>query len=423
MKTITEKFISGIKWNTIEACLYQGILWGYHMILFSSFDRAFYGTMGILFSLLYIGVTFFNLGLESALSPFIRQYTESKSSFRALLGRQCIPNLIAYSGLIFFGYTYDFNNFFKHLGVPQIDQSIIMILLLLLVVESIKKIIKTFLGLLFYNQKLATLEITYIIFYVATVAGFYYTYSLMNLYIIFLPMLIYSTVLMLIQTVLLYVHYNQLPDVSYLYTPALSRRIMRSRIFGYMNQLGHLIFSGNMFVAVFAGQLGISYAALAKIMSTTMQSISMITQKIIGQASEAALAHAHAYASHEKQSLFTLANHYAQIIICVLFGFLCFINYETVMTHFMSSTLHMNAMILVFSVLLIIEPFFMTYEKRYLIEEKGRYLSYYNLTMLGLFALWIYCDCAYPLLSLSGLTIVRITWYAALGMYRTSRHG
>lgn len=423
MQTITEKFISGIKWNTIEACLYQGIFWGYHVILFSSFDRAFYGTMGILFSLLYIGVTIFNLGLESALSPFIRQYTESKSSFRFLLGRQCIPNLIAYCGLIFFGYLYDFNNFFKHLAIPQIDQPIIIILLLLLVVESIKKIIKTFLGLLFYNQKLATLEITYISLYVLTVMGCYYTYMSMSLYIIFLPMLIYSTLLLFIQLGLVYVHYQQLPDSAYDYVPDLSRRIIRSRIFGYINQLGHLIFSGNMFVAVFAGQLGISYAALAKIMSTTMQSISTITHKIIGQASEAAMAHAHAYASHEKQSLFDLANNYAQIVICILFASLCFINYETVMTHFMSSTLHTSAMILVFSVLLLVEPFFMTYEKRYLIEEKGRYLSYYNVTMLALFALWIYCDCTYPLLSLSGLTIVRMTWYAALGMYRTSKHG
>jgi hypothetical protein len=416
MKTITEQFLSGIKWNTIEACLYQGILWGYHVTLFSSFDRAFYGTVGILFSLLYIGVTLCTLGLDSALSPFIRQYTQSKTAFRALLGRQCIPNLITYCGLILFAYGYDINNLLRYLGLSPIDQSMIIILTILLIVESIKKVIKTFLGLLFYNQQLATIEISYIIVYMTTVAGLCYVRVPMTLYVIFLPMLIYSIIIAIILAGFLYRRYHQLPDDSYSADARLIKRITQSRIFGYINQLGHLIFSGNMLV-LFAAQLGISYAAVAKIMTTSIQLVSTITQKIIGQASEAAFAHAHAYATHEKQSLFSLANYYAQIVIIGLFAFCCALNHKAIAGHVTSSDIHTNAMILAFSILLLIEPFFMTYEKKYLIEEKGRYLSYYHLTMITLFGLWIYSNCAHPLLCLLILMGVRITWYGTFRMY------
>lgn len=417
MKTITEQFLSGIKWNTIEACLYQSILWGYHVTLFSSFDRTFYGTVGILFSLLYIGVTLCTLGLDSALSPFIRQYTESKASFRALIGPNCVPNIITYSCLLLFAYVYDMNALFAHFQIPHLDHTFILLLIALLIVESIKKTVKTFLGLLFYNQKLATLEITYITTYVLTVAGLYYTHVPMTLYTIFLPMLVYSTIITIILIALLYRRYSQLPDTPYIREPALLGRIAQSRFFGYINQLGHLIFSGNMFVTLFAAQLGVSYAAVAKIMSTSMQSISNITHKIIGQASEAALAHAHAYATHEKQSLFALANTYTNTVIFYLFAFLCACNYKAVAAQITTSSLHTNAMLAVFSILLLIEPFFMMYEKKYLIEEKGRYLSYYHLSMIILFGLWIYNNCAYPLLCLMGLTIMRIAWYAALGMH------
>jgi len=416
MKTITEHFVTSIKWNTLEACLYQAIFWGYHITLFSTFDRAFYGTVGILFSLLYIGVTLFTLGLDSALSPFIRQFTESKASFRNLLGQQCTLNIITYCGLALLGGFYDINIFFKHFGIPLLDHSTIMILIFLLIIESAKKTIKTFLGLLFYNQKLATLEIAYITLYVFTVATLYHAKIPMTLSVIFLPMLIYSTVMLILLIALLYHPYHQLPDIPYQHKPDLSKRIFYSRIFGYINQLGHLIFSGNILVVFFAAQQGISYAALAKIISTTMQSISTITQKIIGQTSEAALAHAHAYATDEKKSLFSLANNYAQAVILCLFTFLCIINYQTIATHAINGTIQTNAMLLTFSILLLVEPFFLTYEKRYLIEEKGRYLSYYHLTMIGLFAFWIYCDCVYPLLFLLCLTAVRIAWYSVLGM-------
>lgn len=420
MKTITEQFLSGIKWNTIEACLYQGILWGYHVTLFKVLDRSLYGTVGILFSLLYIGVTLCTLGLDSALSPFIRQYTGSKTAFRHLLMIQWIPNLILYGGLILLGYYGDLNHFFALFGIPPLDQSLILILILLLIIESIKRIAKTYLGLLFYNQTLASLEIAYISLYVCTIAICSYAGLPISLLVIYLPMLVVSALFTTIFIILCVKNYQTLADGSYTPQPGLARRITRARFYGYINQVGHVIFSGNMFVTLSGAQLGLAYAAVAKIISTSIQSISTITHKVIGQSSEAALAHAHAYATHEKQSLFALANSYAQTVIFYLFACLCILNYKTVAAHVMINSLHTNALLITFCVLLLIEPFFITYEKRYLIEEKGRYLLWYHLTMIATFGLWIYSGCAFPLLCLLFLTCARITWLAILGAHHTS---
>lgn len=420
MKTITEKFLSGIKWNTLEACLYQGILWGFHVILFSKFDRNFYGTVGILFSLLYIGVTLCTLGLDSALSPFIRHYTQSKRSFFSLLGRQFLPNILIYSGLLALVSLYDMNHFFSLFGIPTLDSLFIFLFIMLLIVECVKKTIKTFLGLLFYNQQLATLEITYIILYVTTVAGLYYAHIAMTLYTIFVPVLIYSTIITGFLGALLYDCYCQFPDHAYAIEADLEKRIIRSRIFGYINQLGHIPFSGNMLVPLFAAHLGVSQAAIAKIISTSLQSISSITNKVIGQTSEAALAHAHAYATEEKNSIFALANRYAYSIIFYTLTILCIFNYKTIVAHGFTANLHTNTMLTAFTILLLVEPLFMTYEKKYLVEEKGRYLLYYNLTMLILFGLWIYSNCAYPFLCLLSLTSIRIAWYSILSMQKNT---
>jgi hypothetical protein len=416
MKTITEQFLAGIKWNTLEACLYQGILWGYHFMLFSTFDRSFYGTVGVIFSLLFMGVTFLTLGLDSALSPFIRHYTQSKASFRALMGRQFVPNLIIYGGLLLLVSFYDLNHLFSLFGVTRLDQSFILVLALLLILESIKKVIKSFLGLLFYNQQLATLEIIYILLYVMTIARIHYSGIPITLYALFLPMAIYSALTVGVLGVWLYNRYEQLPDLAYEPEATLAKRMNQSRFFGYINQVGHLLFSGNMLVAVFAAQTNVAYAAVAKILSTSIQTISNVINRIIGQPSEAALAHAHAYAADQKQSLFALANRYTQIMITTLFVLGFGLNYSAIATHAMNATLHTHALLVVFGILLLIEPFFITYEKKYLIEERGHYLSYYHLTMMLLFGLWVYLKCALPLLCLIGFTIVRLAWYQALGM-------
>jgi NADH:ubiquinone oxidoreductase subunit 2 (subunit N) len=174
-----------------------------------------------------------------------------------------------------------------------------------------------------------------------------------------------------------------------------------------------------MLVAVFAAQTGVAYAAVAKILSTSIQTISNVIQRVIGQTSEAALAHAHAYAVDEKQSLFALANKYTQTTIAALCMILCAVHYQAIATHAMTATLHTHALLITFGVLLLIEPLFITYEKKYLIEEKGHYLSYYHLTMMLLFAIWVYYKCAAPLLCLIGFTIVRLAWYKVLGMRMT----
>lgn len=417
MKTITEQFLAGIKWNTIEAVLYQGILWGYHFTLFSSLDRSLYGTIGILFSLLYIGVTLCTLGLDSSLSPFIRHYTESKALFRRLMVGQCAPNIMIYSILLLFAHFYDLNIFFSLFSLPNLDQSFIIVFVLLLILESIKKIIKTFLGLLFYNQALATLEIIYILLYVMTIAGIRYNGFPITLYSLFMPMFFYSLLATAFLALWLYKRYQELPNASYTHHKGLTRRMLQSRYYGYMNQLGHLIFSGNMLVAVFATKTGTTYAAVVKIISTSIQTICNVINRVIGQTSEAAFAHAHAYASDEKQSLFALANQYTQRSIVALCMLACTLNYQKIITHAMTATIDTYALLVVFGILLLIEPFFITYEKKYLIEEQGHYLSYYHATMIFLFGIWIYCKCVFPLLCLIGFTAVRIAWYRALGMH------
>lgn len=417
MKTITEQFLAGIRWNTIEAILYQGILWGYHFALFSTLDRSLYGTVGILFSLLFMGSTLFTLGLDTALSPFIRHYTESKGSFIRLMTLQCSPNIVIYGILLLLVSAYDFNLFFGFFGIPHLEKPFILVLILLLILESIKKIIKTFLGLLFYNQSLASLEIIYILLYVITIISLRHAGLSITLYTLFIPMLFYSILATTLLTVWLYRKYQTLPDTLYIRHAGLGKRILQSRYYGYINQLGHLIFSGNMLVAVFATQTGTTHTAVVKIVSTSIQAISNVISRVIGQPSEAAFAHAHAYAKEEKQSLFTLANRYTQTSIIALCIMTSLFNYQVITTHVMASTLHTYALLIVFGVLLLIEPFFITYEKKYLIEEQGHYLLYYHTTMMLLFGIWVYCKCAFPLLCLISFAIIRLTSYRALGMH------
>lgn len=418
MKTLTEQFLLGIRWNTIEACLYHAILWGYHLALFGTSDRLFYGTIGILFSLMYASVTLCTLGLDSALSPFIRQYTQSKTAFRRLLGMQCIPNLLIYGILLMLCLLCDLTVVLNRCGMPSLDQTLIIMLVALTIIESIKKTVKTFLGLLFYNRTLATLEVAYIAAYTATIVGLHYMGIALTLYTVFIPMFTYSLCITVLLLHTLYTQYCTLSDDSSSIDTNLTNRIIYSRFYGYINQLGHLLFSGNIFVLLFAAHWGVSYAAVAKIVSTSITTLTNLVNKIIGQPSEAVLAHAHAYASGEKDILFSRANRYVYSALLYLCIALCVCNYNTLYSHAFLATVHTHLTMIGLSALLIIEPLFVTYEKRYLIEEKGKYLCYYHGMMITLFGVWVYHNCTYPLFSITFLTILRFAWYYLL----TSHH-
>ena len=167
-----------------------------------------------------------SLGLDSALSPFIRYITHSKASFKGLLGVHCIPNLVLYGALLLLSCTYDLNNFFSLFGIAHLDQIFIFVFIMLLVTESIKKTVKTLLGLLFYNQMLATLEIIYIITYVTTIAALYYAHIPLTVYSIFLPVFIYSAVIAGILIATLFHYYNQLPETRDGIEPGLIKRML-----------------------------------------------------------------------------------------------------------------------------------------------------------------------------------------------------
>lgn len=412
MHTIPDLIRRSIRWNTLEACVYQCMLWMHQVALFNVLDRTIYGHMGILFSFIYLGVTLVNLGIDTALGPFYEEYRKNKSSFLHILRLQLMPNIIAYTILIgsyIFGV---FTHMITTTKLSNVPSHLFWCCIILIILESTKRTAKTFLNLLFFNKQLAQSEITYISMYISALWLLNGIGIPLSLDYIFGFMIIYSFCITTRFVRLIYQSYLALPDtIDTTLSPGLTTRLLKSRFFGFFHQIGHVIFSGNMIVPLFASLYGIEYAACVKIISTTIHTITNIAHKIIGQSSEAYLVHTKSYnGTQHKPPLIYSYQWYLVLIIIIglsgnfhqLYGTLSSVSYDALMS--------ICSLLLMFSC----ESFFVAYEKVYLVHEKGRLLWYHHMVMISLLGLWCYIGCPNPLLTLLLLSTLRISWLYVL---------
>lgn len=385
MVDLYKHYSKSILWNTFESFFYQLLLLAHQFALFAVTDRATYGLIGTLFSTTYLLVMVTNFGLDVSMSAFFTQAIESKKHFRKIVLFQLIPEyclLITIGIIMLFLYPWiPAHSIPFNLGIYELA-----LLGLLIIFEGSKKTLRSLLQLGFHSRKTALVEVATIMSYIAIVwTGYFMGYPI-NFMLVFLPLLVVSTLSSMILLIFIVHYYRTLPDSSSAPLPnrSLQWRIVRNRFFNFLNQTTHALFSSNFLVPFFAMAFGLTYAGILKLTASIAHCITSIVQKIFGISGTVLLAHLKESSLEDRQkAFFTISHRLNQ----VLYGFILFfaINHGVIVrARVLPETTTILTLAYLFLIIIFSENFFLAYEKFYITHEKANHLFFFNLIIMGL---------------------------------------
>jgi len=385
MTELYKRFSASVVWNSLESILYQALFLGHQLLLFKVTDHATYGLIGTVFSITYLLVTITNFGFDVSISPFFTIATQNKQNFKNFFFMQLIPECCILA-IIFILIMCKHLFFTPWLTLPHsIDNMFFLLIGFLIFFEGAKKTLRMILQLAWLNHQTAVVEIATIITYIGLVWTGYLMGHTINLYLVFIPMIIVSALSSLILFAFVYMYYQQLPDATSASTTLpLQWRILHSRFFNFLNQISHMVFSSNFLVPFFALFFGLGQAGFLKLMATIAHAISTIVQKIFGISSNIILSHLKHSSTQTKQDAFLMiTNRLNQVLYGIIIFFI--INYKTIMR---ASEIDNNGITWTIAYLFLIislsENFFIAYEKFFITHEKSDYLCLFNLIVMSL---------------------------------------
>ncbi len=281
MNTLYQSFFSSILWNSVESVVYYGLFFIHQMFLFTHMQSSEYGKVSAVFAGVYFLVSFVDCGFESTLALFLPNLTASKSSLKSFMIRNSIPSFFLIVVLIVGGF---------YLPI-SIDAPLPTFFFVLLIVsEYIRKMIKSFLQLLFYHQITTIAEMTMLIIYLTTVWTAYFLGYSLSFNVLFIPLFTLSLCNVIILFCTTYTKiYVPLNDTSPKTLPHYN--IINVRIFAFANTMASQLFSSNFLVPFLAIHTNLDQAATFKLLSSFIHTFSVGINKIFGISGRTLLAH------------------------------------------------------------------------------------------------------------------------------------
>jgi len=410
MEHLDQHFWRSIRWNTLESCVFHGIFLLHQCGLYAITPRPMYGLIGLIFSLIFIAASLINLGLDASLAPLFVRLTRNRAVFKKFMAIQLVPNGIG--SLIIIAITWHFRQAISNFGCTPVMFGIIASIIVL---ESLKKTLRTILQLALLPHIPAVIEVATILSYAALVWGWYLFAHSVHLYTVFAPMLVVSFLGTAILFWYTYQWYCRLPSPAAKAHTA-KTHVVKNRVTNTIHQVTLLLFSANFLVPLFAFRFGLEYAGLLKIISYTSHSITSIAQKIFGTASNILLSNIKNSHLAAKRKLFlTITNPLNQILYCIIIFFI--INHKVILaTHTMLNIEPHLTMALWCLAINLLPTFFIAYEKFFIIEEEARYLVLVNGIALVLVYLLLAMSSCSPLAIIFFVCTIRSIGLLLLGV-------
>jgi len=377
--TLHTQFWYSVRWNSLESIAYYTLFAAHQLMLRIVTSTPLYGTIGVIFALIYLVITLANFGLDLSIGPFFNLLSVNKKQFRQYLIRQLMIQCIIYgvTAIIIF-----FIFFFAFLPIKQMSLlalPISFILSFLIITEGIKKSLRVILQLAFFSHITALVELFYIISYIILFWSTYMLRQTVSLYMVFIPMLTLSCISTAFLVIAAYRFYSSLPElsvqeplVSDVSVPQLSlswKQIVKNRAINYGYQLTKIVFTSNFLIPFFAFHCGLSMAALLELVTAFNQFITIIIQKIFGITGQALLSQAKNLNLNEKRKVFELVSNRLYSLLCLVI-LIAFIAYRPLLALNLPYQTEGSSIAVLFFLLLFCENFIILYEKWFIIEEK-----------------------------------------------------
>jgi hypothetical protein len=427
-RNIHKAYISSFRWTLSGSFVYEACKVTHCIMLMQCMPTALYGTMGSIFSIIYLVTYIADLGATNSLPPFIQLITKSKYNFKTFIIKYCLvphsPIIIACAT----GARYVAMNKFSNLPDLWLIPCIICL-------ETIRTFLRMLLHATFLSKYVVSIELTILAGYLAITWTPVILLDLpVTLNTIFIPHLIDSAVCVTAFLVLLIKYYRNLPDGKLSLDSSLSKRLVKTRTFNYLLRVTRNMFTSNFLTPLFAWRFGLVSAGTFYIASIIVNALQSVIKSTVWYPGSALLANVKEASQETKLQAFAninskLTNLLAPIIIIIALN----INGIIKMGMMPSITSESIALALLFLLISFAEFFFLLYEQLYIIEEAANKLFLFKVIELLALYLLIRHNIVYsPATTLVSLIVVRAlsfsiiavnawnTWKASLRFY-TSR--
>lgn len=274
MNTTHIKFLINFRWALSGSVTYELLKTIHNLCLLNILDKEVYGKFGSITAIIFMLYRFTELGLTTTLAPFFGNFLESKQNFKYLLFRYyLLPHLPLQLAVIFL-----LPFFCSRFMVITPSASILLIIGLLMVLETMRSFFRVLLHISFHSREAMLAELSGMMIYLTGIWGpiilFHVRPTLVNLFIPFIIDSIFSLSL-LIWLSRKYV-YSSLPESSLLINSSLKKRILNTRFINHLLKVSREVFASNFLTPFFALQFGFSQAGIFYVASSISYSLHAI---------------------------------------------------------------------------------------------------------------------------------------------------
>lgn len=342
--------------NLIGTVAFELIKLFHNMAIFAVMSRTDYGTMGLLYSIIFLTVSLTDAGWSSALPIFIRRMTDSQTSIRNRLA----PYLFLQLPLIILGIT-TATFFLAKSYAPLATLGAFLI-----ATESIRSFLRTFLHTLTINIPTMTTELIATSILVITIWTPYLLYgTIPTITAVFTAFMGTSLMAVAGLITIAYNNLKQLPLTAIDPTPWNWRDVFTSRLTTATSTTLRQVTTGNFIVTALSYHMNVEALAPIKHASYIADAVRSSLKSTIGFSGGALLATLRTAPRHIKQALFTtMSKSYVDIIPPLLI----FIFSQHAATITTQTYLILPGTLVAISIL---EHLFFVYEQFYIVEKQA----------------------------------------------------
>ena len=387
MMNLIDQLNKSLKWNAIEGILYKAVLVLHQSYLFYYISSQLYGLSSLFFAIIYLAVELFNFGFDRSLAQLFSDYFEQPANARKYLFPQVWLQLSILS-LLWLGLSLGANfweNFFVH-KFQIAPQGFFFWLLISSTIffESIRRTIRMLAQLCFLNKTAALLELGLICLYVGIFWIRIWSGVTVNLYEIYLPLLLQSVLGVVILGYLVQIKLT--PTLRPRPTSVFDRvnpqlgwgLIWRTRLSNYCYQLSEMLFSSNFLVYFFSLKLGLVKVAPLKLANYFAIFLKAILEKTFGFSTLALFAQV----KHTRHAQFTLFREgQSQLNFFLKFLTVLFLSLGVYLLAYDLASQYGLAWL--FFGFTLINSFFIIYEQLFIIHRRLWLLTSLNLLVLA----------------------------------------
>jgi len=282
-RTIEQKFMASIRWNTLEGVLQNLLLFGHHLLLFKVVSPTLFGEVGSIIASSYLLATVASAGFYAIIGSSFHTWRGCQRTFLThitphIIGSGCAGMVLALVGMTIATHY-----------LP-ITKPIDLIVCALVASEAVRETLKATIQTIFANKAHTTISTLAIIAYCAIVWSYYAGGALLTVQTLLLPLLVtsFAANTALLCTIVWW--FWGTSKRQNLVAPC-HKELLKTRLHGATYTLGTLPFNGNLLIPALAWHTGFAGVASLKLANDATHYIGNLMRKALYAASHSLFTH------------------------------------------------------------------------------------------------------------------------------------